>query len=198
MKEHKSPVILLLLRGLTFASFGQIENTWPYVDYDRAELYLYNLDGKYLPRIITREGRLDPSVVGDGKTLQEDHAKLLLGLVNNEDSGLVKSLIIGLTKCYSPHHGIVFYSEADKPLAFMSICFYCTGMRVYPKIPGILDYEEEDDSNWTPEEWINYEQEARSEFNRLKAIIKDLEVPLFEDEGNGYKVLKRQIEQKEK
>lgn len=48
----------------------------------------------------------------------------------------IDELVNGLSGCYIPRHAIVYYNEKDLPVASMSICFECQGIRFYsPSYP---------------------------------------------------------------
>lgn len=96
--------------------------------YSYAKAYLYGLDSSIMDDIIVN-GKLHPSVSDtNGVKLSERSAnevEMILSGKLGRDEEIVSS-------CFEPHHGIVFYDEKNKPLAWASICFMCNTMHVEP------------------------------------------------------------------
>ncbi|MEO1054205.1 MAG: hypothetical protein AAFX87_26435, partial [Bacteroidota bacterium] len=96
--------------------------------------------------------------------------------------------IQGLAKCYSPHHALVFYDKENRPVASLSFCFYCSGIRIYPSIPALaklkIDY-----GSRTDEEWQKFNAHAEAELNKLKKVMEALDLPVYDDMAD-YKKLK--------
>jgi len=108
------------------------KGTWPYQEFAYAVVYLYNLDNGLMGQhAVVKDGKLDKTVVGEGVRLTDKQLKLVLETTNSEIGGLIE----GLSKTYIPHHGIVFYNQADKPVAYITICFDCEALRVRPEVP---------------------------------------------------------------
>jgi hypothetical protein len=42
---------------------------------------------------------------------------------------------VDIYQCYNPHNAFVFYNAADKPVAYLELCFSCLGNRAQPPIP---------------------------------------------------------------
>ncbi len=47
----------------------------------------------------------------------------------------VDELIYGLSSCYIPRHGIVYYDKSDQPVASLSICFECERIGIWSMKP---------------------------------------------------------------
>lgn len=108
---------------------------FPDEEYSYAKLYYYNLmEVRTKPDfyIYSEENGwakslIDPDITSS-KGLAENIEKLFLygadGLIN------------GLSGCFIPRHGIVYFNEKDEPVASLSICFECEGVRMWTKSKG--------------------------------------------------------------
>lgn len=111
-------------------SFAGKSSTWPNVKYSYAMVYLYNIDGElHGKHQILKDGKLDKTVQGEGKKLSNEQLEKLDGIFSS--GAAIDELLNGLSGCYIPRHGIVYYDEKNKPVASMSICFECEGIRFY-------------------------------------------------------------------
>ena len=45
----------------------------------------------------------------------------------------MSTLQSGVSKCFLPRHGIIFFDDAHRPVASISICFECQKIDLYPK-----------------------------------------------------------------
>jgi len=105
---------------------------WPPCDFAYAKAYLYNLENElYGNHAIIKNGRLDSTVIGDGVLLTPSQVEKVVEVTNKDIAGL----IVGLSKSYIPHHGIVFYDNAHQPAAYITLGFDCEAIRVFPGIP---------------------------------------------------------------
>jgi hypothetical protein len=105
---------------------------WPYRNFAYAKAYLYNLENKlYGNHAIIKNGQLDSTVTGAGILLTPPQVGKVLEVTNKNIGGL----IVGLSKSYIPHHGIVFYDNTNQPVAYITLCFDCETLRVFPEIP---------------------------------------------------------------
>lgn len=43
--------------------------------------------------------------------------------------------------CFEPHHGIVLYDDAERPVAAIDVCFECERQGAGPAIPGKHDFK---------------------------------------------------------
>lgn len=48
-------------------------------------------------------------------------------------------LIHGLSGCFIPRHGLVYFNDKDEPVASLSICFECGGVRMWTKSKGNIE-----------------------------------------------------------
>lgn len=108
---------------------------FPDEDFEYAKIYYFNtgkLEGKPDSYIYTdKDGWADSKVDIDktsSKALTSNIEKLFLygadGLIN------------GLSKCYMPRHGVVYFDENDQPVASISICFECEEIKMWTKSKG--------------------------------------------------------------
>jgi hypothetical protein len=124
-------MVMLLTMNFCFAG----GSNWPGVKYSYAMVYLYNVDGNLRgSHQILKEGKLDKTVQGEGKKLTDEQASKLEKIFASGSA--IDELVNGLSGCYIPRHAIVYYDEKDQPVASMSICFECQGIRFYsPSYP---------------------------------------------------------------
>jgi hypothetical protein len=140
---------------------------WPGIPYSYVKVYLYNLDNQLLVHYQpVKNGKLDPTVVGDGQQLTEPQVAELLTIMNGD----TRTLNEGLAKCYEPHHAFVFYDQNNKIVASFDVCFLCEGIRFYPA----KNYYKEQTS-YSPA----IEKAARKQLAGVKAVIEKTEVPVL-------------------
>lgn len=139
---------------------------WPGVSYSSVRGYVYNLNGMlrghHSP---VKDGQLDTSVVLPGVEL---NGKNLM----RYQKWLAQDLSIlqeGLSKCYIPHHAVVYFDADQKPVAWMSACLLCTGVQFYhPKRPlGKIVYNEK------------IEKKAMAQADTLAAIFRSAGLPVL-------------------
>jgi hypothetical protein len=177
--KKKIPVLLLLVTAVAFSGLaakasagpGLQENKqkgqWPYLEFAYAKAYLYNLHNRlYGNHAIIKDNQLDKTTVGTGVLLNDDQVKILLEVINSDVTGLIP----GLSKSYIPHHGIVFYNRDHQPAAYITICFDCEGLRVYPEIPMPRISEE------LPDKEI---KRLLNLLERCKQVIRETQLPIF-------------------
>ncbi len=103
---------------------------WPYFNYAYAKVYMYNfnsdLNAKYQ---IIKNGKLDETALPSNKILSKKQIDKLIDLTNKKVDGLIS----GLSKCFNPHHAIVFFDKSDKPLASIMFSFDCEAIRLQPE-----------------------------------------------------------------
>lgn len=126
---------------------GQPEKTkqWPYKDFAYVKAYLYNLENelhgnhaiiKSVKPSASSTGKddeykLDETVEGEGVLLDNRQVETIVTITNKDIDGLIE----GLSKSYIPHHAFVFYNKAHKPTAYITFCFDCEALRVFPEKP---------------------------------------------------------------
>jgi len=138
------PVIVFLFlvgQGLN-GLYAKKNSQWPYREYAYVKAYLYNLDNRlYGNHAIIKpagpgaekvgEYKLDETVIGEGGLLDKRRVETIVAVTNNDIRGLIE----GLSKTYIPHHGFVFYDKNHIPVAYITLCFDCEALRVYPEKP---------------------------------------------------------------
>jgi len=140
---------------------------WPHLEFAYVKAYLYNLDNQlYGNHAVIKDNRLDKTVVGDGVLLDKKQVETLLDVINSDIAGLIE----GLSKSYIPHHGIVFYDSSHQPAAYITFCFDCEALRVYPGIdfPKITEELSEQEIN----RLLNL-------LDRCKQVILETKLPVF-------------------
>jgi len=172
--------LFLLITAVIFLAFpakalagqqalkGKKVDKWPHLEFAYVKAYLYNLDNQlYGNHAVIKDNKLDKTVVGDGVLLDKKQVKTLIDVINSDIAGLIE----GLSKSYIPHHGIVFYNSTHQPVAYITLCFDCEALRVYPGI----DFPR-----------INQElseQEIKRLLNlleRCKQVILETKLPVFD------------------
>lgn len=110
---------------------------WPYKEYAYAKAYMYNLDSKLHNRYqIIKNGEIDNTVTSKGVLLSKELSDKIIKISNNDVNGL----LTGFSKCFIPHHAVVFYDKENKPIASFMPCFYCEAIRLKPvkKTPELV------------------------------------------------------------
>ncbi|MCP4149316.1 MAG: hypothetical protein GY757_16330 [bacterium] len=131
-KQH---IILAILLAVLFIGANCTQKNpqldrWPYCEYTTVKAYLYNLDNNlYSKHAVIKNNKLDKTVIGNGMLLNKKQVENLVETTNQNVAGL----IMGLSKSYIPHHGIVFYNKKNKPVATITLCFDCEAIRVTPQ-----------------------------------------------------------------
>ncbi|RYD66743.1 MAG: hypothetical protein EOP83_04275 [Verrucomicrobiaceae bacterium] len=130
-----------------------IPDEWPGIEFSEVRVYLYN-PGRNDENLIIEKGKLHPDVVNpEGIKLDATQTQRLLTLLRHEspDEGVPACM-------FRPHHGVVFYDRDGKPIANVSICFLC---EVAGSVP-------------------NSHPMSESDFAKLKRLVQDLGLPVFE------------------
>jgi hypothetical protein len=114
------------------ANAGPAAPAFPGVEYAYVKAYLFN------PVSVRQDGldthifdgtRFAQTKVGDGTPMNTRAVNAINRIISAEDGILIE----GLSKCFIPRHGLVYYNHANQPVASVSICFECEGLRTYPK-----------------------------------------------------------------
>jgi hypothetical protein len=124
--------LLTLLLSNLYAGFH-----FPDEDFAYAKIYYFNtgeLDGKPDTHIYTKEDGWAKSMVDiekiSSKALTSNIEKLFLYGADG--------LLTGLSKCFIPRHGVVYFDDKDQPVASFSICFECQAVRMWTKSTGVI------------------------------------------------------------
>lgn len=151
---------LIVLIGVIyfFALTGSAQ--WPGVEYSYARVGNYNLNsdlhGYHAP---IKKGQLDSTVMHFAPIIEGKGLDSIIQIVTRKD----QILLDGLSKCYIPHHAIIFYDSLHKPVAYISFCFMCQGIRTFPFI------EERDEIEYDE----SLVEKAEFELNVIKQIISE-------------------------
>ena len=138
---------------------------WPGVPYKQVRGYVYNPDGQHGTPLLD-QGRLHPSVIGtNGVRLMPEQIERLLGAVARPHA---KHPVM---RCYLPRHGFVFYNASNQPVAWVEICFECSGYRTSPPLSHPFDLA------------------------ALRTLAKDVGLPVF-SRPEDYKALKTPAQDK--
>src|SRR5687768_15454678 len=99
--------------------------TFPNVAYSYAKTYLFNTGeeaDRTMPEFsIYRNGVYALSKAGNGW----DFTTEMNAQMNVLFKQGVDAMATGLSSCYTPRHGIIYFDKTGKPVASISICFEC-------------------------------------------------------------------------
>jgi len=117
--------IILVISGFVFA-----QEQWPGVKYAEVRAYAWptktRLDDE-AEEVILKDMSLKDGVINkNGTKLSAEQTKRLLKAVTGKHESNLAS------KCHIPHNAFVFYDAEKKPVAFVEVCFTCTGTRIQP------------------------------------------------------------------
>jgi hypothetical protein len=136
----------------------------------RAYVYDFTVGMKYIS--LLRDGKLHPGVINtDGAKLSDDQTKRLLAALQSTEERAQGF------RCYSPHHGFVFFDEEGHPMGHIELCFQCGNVQNSPE--GLPEVE----WNWA----------------EIKKLLVELKIPLLkenEDYTKLYEESKKKIENK--
>lgn len=88
---------------------------------NRPDSYLYSNNSGWASSVID----IDQT---SSKALTENIEKLFLYGADG--------LLTGLSSCFVPRHGLVYFDQMDHPVASLSVCFECGGIRMWTKSQG--------------------------------------------------------------
>jgi hypothetical protein len=144
---------------------GKKKHAFPGVEYHYVKLYLYNTnsEAKRYDQQIMRDGRYAASKVGSGIAVPNE----LVQELNETIGSGTPELLEGLSKCFIPRHGFVYYDSEDRPVASVSICFECEGLRFFP-------------SREVPLRGKFRMKRALEQLAALKSIVERAEAPVLE------------------
>lgn len=152
-------ILLILLVSIGSLAYGQA----PFGKYSYAKMYMLNTKKSTAKpdQNVWKNDRYAFTKMGDGKLLIEDQIEDLneWGLQN------LFTLETGLSKCFIPRHGIVFFDDSDRPIGSISICFECEAIRIYPE-----------------KTYKDNKLDAKKALKQLKfleKLVNDLELPIY-------------------
>ncbi|UKN02497.1 hypothetical protein K6119_03045 [Paracrocinitomix mangrovi] len=116
----------LIIVAVILSSFTALAGgfRWPNVPYHHAKLHLFNIPFKEPAKIdyyLVKDGAYAKSKIGEGYVLDDTFLKELHAVLARG----VDELIQGLSGCYIPRHGIIYYNEKNEPVAAFSVCLEC-------------------------------------------------------------------------
>ena len=163
---EKAIAFILVLISSQFVSTAQSKN-FPTVEYSYAKMYLFNLaETKERPEgKIWNGSSYAKTKHGEGKIIDEVGTKVLSRITGMDMS----SLNLGLSKCFIPRHGIVYYDEKDTPVASISICFECEKIALFPNPYTDVDFSDSFS-----------EERALKQLAGFKRLAKVCELPVYE------------------
>lgn len=173
-------LLIALIFGFSFNSTAGGFH-FPDEDYAYAKLYYFNLgEIRTMPDfdIYTEEtgwaaSAVDPDIYSE-HGLAENMTKLFLYGADG--------LLTGLSKCFIPRHGLVYFDENDNPVASLSICFECEGISMWTKSKGKI-YAKTD----------GLESRAQQQIKTLRKFILK-EGVIVSDEPSDYNSINSQAE----
>lgn len=120
--------MIRILLCLILSTLSLLGASWPEVAYDEVRAFAWN-PAKTKGKLIGPEMSLAPGVI-DPKGVQLNDAQVKALLVAEARRRPWLGPFIG-SACYEPHNAFIFYAEG-KPVAWMEICFTCTGWQMFP------------------------------------------------------------------
>jgi hypothetical protein len=164
--------LTLILTSSSFAGGFR----WPLVEYDHAKIFLFNVDLESEADFdwhIYQDGVYASSKIGDGISLKEDD----LGKIHGALARGVDELLLGLSKCYLPRHGIIYYDKVGKPVASFSICLECEKISFWDNVNGAVPINDPKKFNI---------KKAEAQISELTDLISSTGLPVF-NKGDLYK-----------
>jgi hypothetical protein len=103
---------------------AEANGQWPGMRYSDVRAYAY--DGREGLAPLVTNGKLGPTVLKKSEVrLSTQQIERLLKAHRNGNWREISA-------CWSPHHGFVFYSTRGKAVAWVEVCFTCSGTRESP------------------------------------------------------------------
>jgi len=76
---------------------------------------------------IYKNGIYAKTKIGDGVLVSDERVESLNSIL----SGDINILLDGLSKCFIPRHGFVYYNSENEPVASVSVCFECGQIKIW-------------------------------------------------------------------
>ena len=163
-------LISLCLMMTTLSQAGGFR--WPNIEYDHAKLYLLNIPFKTPTNLdyhVYHNGVYANTKVGEGIDLPQDfldqfHATMARG---------VDELVYGLSECYIPRHGIIYFDKLGKPVASFTACFQCDRISFWSsnELPKFRDDVDR-----------MHIEKADEQSAKMQALMKEFGYPMFDNE----------------
>lgn len=120
---------LLIFFPLLVSAQNKASFDWKKPQYKEVRAYFFNCGKEEDERSIVKEGKLATTVENqEGILLNREQIDLVLDIV----TGYAPQYFNGVSFCFEPHHGIVFYGEDNTPVAWISVCFECSSYQGFP------------------------------------------------------------------
>jgi len=162
-------ILAFFLVSLTSFSGGF---RWPNVEYDHARLFLFNIYFDHpstMDYFIYNDGVYAGTKLGEGQLLSQETLDDLHGAMVRG----VDELVYGLSECYIPRHGIIYYDKMGVPVASFSACFQCEKIKFWSTSP-------------LPKWKTNYKrfdiEKADKQTQNMKAILNKAGIPTYDRE----------------
>ena len=152
MRTFKSLVLFFLL--FIIQGFGQKSFVFPDESYAYAKLYYFNIQEiktRSDDYIYSEESGFANSIVFEVEMRNSEIPNHISRMLQKDKDGMLN----GLSGCFIPRHGIVYFDKENQPIASISICFECEAIRL----------------------WTNKQGKIKS---KNKKTIKDVEQKMFD------------------
>lgn len=167
----KKILLSFLILTATFSFAGGF--IFPNVEYSYARLYLFNTqpptDNHFYDFDIYRDGKYAYSKIGNGWEVSDELVQKMNGVFRIG----VDVMVMGLTGCYIPRHGIIFFDDLGKPVASFTACFECERIGFWSSVP-------------LPTFKGKYSEKsakiAEKQFDDLIVILESYKIPVFKQE----------------
>ena len=120
---HEQPVP----RG--FVGFGSVQRAF---EWSRAKMLAFDFAdpafGACGERVVNRDGTICASAVYPGSELSTEQASRVLELSREA----LRASTRQHTRCFEPHHAIVYFDQKGVPVAEVTVCFECSAIRLSP------------------------------------------------------------------
>jgi len=168
-KRMKKAIACILVLNLLHIVSNAQSKEFPGIAYSYTKMYVFNvLESKSRPDMKIWEKRgYARTKIGNGKTLDEKHENILTSITDQNMS----SLNLGLSKCFIPRHGIIYFDQNHAPVASISICFECEKISLFPNPYPDVDYSESFS-----------EKKALKQLESFKQLVMDCGMPVYDPE----------------
>lgn len=170
----KAIACILVLNLFQIVSIGQSDK-FPKVPFNYVKIYLFNvLDSVSKPEAnIWGENGFALTKIGNGERLDENELKALNRITQQD----LSDLTLGLSKCFIPRHGFIYFDENHKPVASISICFECEKLVLFPNPYSDIEYS----SSFSV-------KKALKQLDSFERLITLCKIPIFKN-ANLYKTI---------
>ena len=126
-----------LLSSCASAPVSGVPVTWPPARFASVRAFVYDCDADKSVSFFQKDGSLHRGIInGPGALLSGTQVQRLMPALTTETVRKHR------TACYIPHHAMVFYDAAGRPVAHSEICFTCTIQRSAPEgLPEHINFQ---------------------------------------------------------